>query len=87
MKSKHFNVIILPSAKRRGLDQNSENGLRQDGMGVESVSVEGALSHFDTLEISCHSFTRVVLSALESMKSQKYTSYISHSTNVCIQNH
>ena len=28
---------------------------RQDGMGVESVSVTEALSHADTLEISCHS--------------------------------
>ena len=28
---------------------------RQDGMGVESVSVARVLSHADTLEISCHS--------------------------------
>ena len=36
-------------------------------MGVESVSVAAALSHADTLEISCHSNTRVLLPALESM--------------------
>ena len=44
---------------------------RQDGMGVESVSVTGALSHNDTLEISCHSPTRVLLPALESMESKR----------------
>ena len=31
------------------------------GMGIESVSVAGALSHAETLEISCHSPTRVLL--------------------------
>ena len=31
-------------------------------LGVESVSVAGALSHADTFEISCHSPTRVLLS-------------------------
>ena len=31
-----------------------KKGQRQDGMGVESVSV-AVLSHADTLEISCHS--------------------------------
>ena len=40
------------------------------GSGVESVSVAEALSHADTLEISCHSHTRVVLPALESMESK-----------------
>ena len=62
-------------------------GQRQDiGMGVESVSVARALSHADTLEI-CHSPTRVLLSALESMESKRLTSYRSYSTNVYIQNH
>ena len=41
-------------------------------MGVESVSVTEALSHGDTLEISCHSPTRVLLPALESMESKRY---------------
>ena len=40
-------------------------------MGVESVSVAEALSHADTLKISCHSPTRVLLPALESMESKK----------------
>ena len=40
-------------------------------MGVESVSVAAALSHADTLEISCHSPTRVLLPALESMESKR----------------
>ena len=48
----------------------SEKGQGQDGMGVESVSVAEALSHADTLEISCHSPTRVLLPALESMESK-----------------
>ena len=56
-------------------------------MGVESVSVGEALSHADTLEISCHSRTRVLLLALESMESQKHTTYGSYSTNVYKQNH
>ena len=43
--------------------------------GVESVSVAEALSHAHTLEISCHSPTRVLLPALESMESQRHTSY------------
>ena len=44
-------------------------------MGVESVSVAEALSHADTLEISCHSpiITRVLLPALESMESKRHT--------------
>ena len=50
-------------------------------MGVESVSFAG------TLEISCHSPTRELLPALESMESKRHTSYRSHSTNVYIQNH
>ena len=37
-------------------------------MGVESVSVAVAISHADTLEISCRSPTRVLLPALESME-------------------
>ena len=41
-------------------------------MVVESVSVAEALSHADTLEISCHSLTRVLLLALESMESKTY---------------
>ena len=56
-------------------------------MGVESVSVVEALSHAATLEISCHSPTRVLLPALESMESKRYTSYRSNLTNVYIQNH
>ena len=43
-------------------------------MGVESVSVAAALSHADTLEIPCHSITRVLLPALESMESRRHTS-------------
>ena len=39
-------------------------------MGVESVSVGAVLSHADTLEISCHSPTRVLLPALKSMESK-----------------
>ena len=42
-------------------------------MGAESVSVARALSHAATLEISCHSPTRVLLPALESMESKRYT--------------
>ena len=45
-------------------------------MGAESVSVAEALSHADTLEISCHSRTRVLLSALESMENKRHTSYM-----------
>ena len=56
-------------------------------MGVESVSVTEALSHADTLEISCHSPTRVLLPALESIESKGHTSERSNSTNVYIQNH
>ena len=56
-------------------------------MGVESVSVVGTLSHADTLESSFHSPTRVLLPALESMKSKRHTSYRSYSTNVYLQNH
>ena len=41
----------------------------------------------DTLEISRHSPTRVLLSALESMESKRHTSYRSYSTNIYIQNH
>ena len=39
---------------------------RQDGMGVEGVPVARALSHADTLEVSCHSLVGVLLPALES---------------------
>ena len=42
-------------------------------MSVESVSVAEALSHADTLEISCHSPARVLLTALESMESKSHT--------------
>ena len=47
-----------------------------------------ALSHSDTLEMPCHSTTRVPLPALESMESKihMHTSYRSYSTNVYIQN-
>ena len=54
-------------------------------MGVESVSVAEALSHADTLEISCHYPPRVLFSALEPMESKRDTSYRSYSTNVYIQ--
>ena len=40
-------------------------------MGVESVPVMAALSHADTLVVSYHSFSRVLLSALESMEGEK----------------
>ena len=53
----------------------------------ESVAVAEALSHADTLEISCHSPTRILLPALESMESKRHTGYRSYSTNVYIQNH
>ena len=53
-------------------------------MGVKSVSVAVAPNHADTLEISCHSPTRVLLPALESMESRRYTSYRSYSTTVYI---
>ena len=43
-------------------------------MGVESVSVAEALYYADTLEIPCHSPTRVLLPALESLESKRYTS-------------
>ena len=56
-------------------------------MSVESVSVAVAQSHADTLEISCHSPTRVLLPAVESMESKRHTSYRSYSANVYIQNH
>ena len=56
-------------------------------MGVESVSVAGALCHADTLEISCHSPNRVPLPALESIESKRHTCYRSYSMNVYIQNH
>ena len=57
-----------------------------DGKGVESVPVAEALPHADTLQISCHSPTRVLLPALESMESKRHTSYQSYSMNVYIQN-
>ena len=47
-----------------------KKGQRLDGVGIESVSVAEALSHADTLEISCHSPTRVLHPALESMESK-----------------
>ena len=40
---------------------------------VLRVFSRGALSHADTLEISCHSSTRVLLPALESMESKRST--------------
>ena len=44
-------------------------------MGVESVPVREALTHANTLEVSCHSITRVVLPDLESMDDKGHTSY------------
>ena len=55
-------------------------------MGVERVSVAEALSHAETLEISYHFPTRVLLPALESMESKRHTGYWSYLTNVYIQN-
>ena len=65
--------------------QLKESETRWDG--VESVSVAEARSHADTLEISCHSPTRILLPALESMEIKRHTSCRSYSTNVYIQNH
>ena len=62
------------------------NGQRQNGMGVESVSVAEVLSHADTVEISCHSSTRELQPALESMESKSHTIFRRYSTNVYIQN-
>ena len=39
-------------------------------MGVESVTVAVVLSHADTLEISCHSPTSVLLPAWNPLKSK-----------------
>ena len=50
-------------------------------------SLADTLFHADTLEIFCHSPTRVLLPALESMESKRHTSYRSYSMNVYIQNH
>ena len=44
-------------------------------MSVESVPLAEALSHAVTLEVSCHSITRVLLQALESMEGKGHTSY------------
>ena len=44
-------------------------------MGIESVSVAEALSDADPLEFFCHSPTRVLLPALESMESKRHTRY------------
>ena len=44
-------------------DSNINERQRQDGMGVESVSVADAHSLADTLEIYCHFPTRVATSA------------------------
>ena len=41
-----------------------------------SVLVAEALSHADTIEISSHSPTRVLVPAPKSMKSKRHTSYI-----------
>ena len=49
-----------------------KKGQRQDAMGVESASVVEALSHADTLQISCHSSTRTLLPALETMKGKRH---------------
>ena len=44
-----------------------------------------AISHGDTLEVSCHSLVGVLLPALESMEGKRYTIYRSYSTNIYIQ--
>ena len=67
--------------------RNIVKNAREWVLGVESVSVTEALSHADTLEISCHSPTRALLPALESMENKRHTSYRCYSTNVYIQNH
>ena len=59
--------------------RNITKKARDKGVGVESVSVAEALTHADTLEISCHSPTRVLLPALESMESKRHTSHRSYS--------
>ena len=39
-----------------------------NGMGIESASVAETLSHADTVKVSCHSLTRVLVPTLESME-------------------
>ena len=56
-------------------------------MGVGSVPVATPLSHADTLEISCHSPTRVLMLALEFTEGKRHTSYRSYSTIIYIQNY
>ena len=60
---------------------------RWDGPGVESVSVAAAFSLADNLEISCHSPTKVLLPALESLESEIHTSYRNFSTIIYAQNY
>ena len=57
---------------------------KPQGQKVASVTAS-VTSTTDTLEISCHSPTRVLLPALKSMESKTHTSYQSYSTNVYIQ--
>ena len=80
-------IIMCNSHLHSSYQKYSLKGQRQDGMGTESVLVAAALSHADTLEISCYFPTRVLLSALESMESKRHTRYRSYSTNVYLQNH
>ena len=44
-------------------------------MGVDSVLVAMALSHAGTPEIFCHSLTKVLLPALESVEGKRHKSY------------
>ena len=56
-------------------------------MGVKSVSVAGALSHTDTLEIFWHSLTRVLHDSSGIHRKQKtYKLSKLYSTNVYIEN-
>ena len=52
---KHCGIIVI------GFIGNNQI---QDGMGVENVPVSGAPSPANTLEVSYHSFIRILLSAL-----------------------
>ena len=55
-------------------------------MGVETVPVPLAVSLADTLEVSCHSPSRVLLPFLEHMEGKRHTSCRSYSTNVNAEN-
>ena len=56
-------------------------------LGVENVPVSEAISQAETLEVSCYSFIRVLLSTLGSMEGRRHTKCRIYSTNVYIQIH